>query len=165
MKAIVEAVYKRDALSVVNEVYDDFKELLHFRRGPNESFQNYEARFSAQVAKLNGHGKAASLHESLLGLMLLAGSLIDDSKRFSILSSVDGRECVTLERHSDSVLSQMKYEDVAPVLRQCDRGQASAGANQCDGISISANNAVFVSNSWISRRWQTWRIFWIKAEA
>lgn len=78
MKAIVEAVHKSDALSVVNEVYADFKVLLEIHLGANDRFTNYKACFHAQTSKRNAHGKAASLFESLLGMMLLTGSSIND---------------------------------------------------------------------------------------
>ena len=144
--AFVEAVYKRDALSFVNEVYADFTQLLGLRRGANETFKDYEARFSAQVGKLNAHGPAASLHESLLGMMLLAGSSVDDAQRIPILSSVGGRESVTLEQDSDSVIAQIKYEDVASVLRQCDRIQASSSASQTGNNTVNSNSASYSSN-------------------
>lgn len=43
--AIVNAVYKRDGLSVLNDVYTLFNELVSTQR--HESFRNYEYRFGA----------------------------------------------------------------------------------------------------------------------
>ena len=39
-KKIIQAIYKRDALSVVSEVYQSFTSLLSMNRGTNESFRN-----------------------------------------------------------------------------------------------------------------------------
>lgn len=52
--AIVEEFYKRDTLSVINEVYVDFKQLFSFLRGENETFEKYEVCFSDQVSNMNG---------------------------------------------------------------------------------------------------------------
>lgn len=54
-QAIVDSVYKRDTLAVVNDVYIDYMKLQSLRRGENESFVNYESRFQAQLAKYNSH--------------------------------------------------------------------------------------------------------------
>lgn len=52
-KKIVEAVFKRDALAVVSEVYQVFLSLMTTKRGNNESFRNFESRFEAKVSKFN----------------------------------------------------------------------------------------------------------------
>ena len=57
-------------------------------------------RFSAQVAKLNTHGKVSSLHDSLLEMVLLAGSSVDDSQRIPVLSSMGGPERATMEQNN-----------------------------------------------------------------
>ena len=44
---IVNAIYKRDPLSVMSEVYTAFNEVLNTKRGTSESFQNFESRFEA----------------------------------------------------------------------------------------------------------------------
>lgn len=41
VQAIVDSVYKRDTLSVLNEVYTDSTNLLTCRRGSNEFFANF----------------------------------------------------------------------------------------------------------------------------
>lgn len=38
---IVDAVYKREPLSTVSDVYQDFMNLLNLKRGPTEMFRNY----------------------------------------------------------------------------------------------------------------------------
>ena len=47
--AIVKAIYKRDALSVVSDVYQLFLGLLKTKHGLIESFKNFESRFDAHV--------------------------------------------------------------------------------------------------------------------
>lgn len=72
--ATVAAIYKRGVLSVVNEVYKDSIYLLSVKRIATKSFKNFEARFAAQVFKLSTHGQSTFTHESLLAMVLLAGS-------------------------------------------------------------------------------------------
>lgn len=54
---ILDAIFKRDKLSVVTEVNHDLTDLLSSKRKSNESFRNYEARFEEQFAKFHSHGK------------------------------------------------------------------------------------------------------------
>ncbi len=41
VKSIVQAVYKRDPLAAVSDVYQDFLEVMNAKRGSNESFKNF----------------------------------------------------------------------------------------------------------------------------
>lgn len=52
-KPIVDAFYKRDALTVVRKVYQHFRGLLSMKLGSYETFRNFESRFIAQVSKFN----------------------------------------------------------------------------------------------------------------
>lgn len=63
--ATVNAVYKRDALSTVSNIYNDFTSLLTSKRGFNESFRILEARFEAHVAKFNAHSDLSKLLDCL----------------------------------------------------------------------------------------------------
>ena len=40
-EAIIKALFKRDALSTVSSIYQDFIVLLNTRRGENEAFKNF----------------------------------------------------------------------------------------------------------------------------
>ena len=46
---IVNAVYRRDFMSVISEAYGGFSNLLNTKRGQNESLKGFETRFSAAV--------------------------------------------------------------------------------------------------------------------
>lgn len=85
--AIVDALYKRYALSVVSDVLDNINQLLTTRRGPNESLKNFELRFATSVAKFNGNGESVKLNPSLTALTLLENACVDYSQRISILSA------------------------------------------------------------------------------
>ena len=52
---IGEALYKKDALSIVSNTYHDFHMLLSTNRGNGEGFQNFESRFAVAVAKMKSH--------------------------------------------------------------------------------------------------------------
>ena len=53
--SVIKAVYKRDDLSIMNGVYQNFINLLNTKRGSSESFKNSESRFDAQVSKFNAN--------------------------------------------------------------------------------------------------------------
>ena len=48
---ILAKIHQRDPITVVSEVYRDFTDLIATRRGANESFRNFESRYTAQVSK------------------------------------------------------------------------------------------------------------------
>lgn len=49
---LLKAIYKRDALTLVNETYTQFNQLCNLQRGPTETMKSFEMRFSAQVSKI-----------------------------------------------------------------------------------------------------------------
>lgn len=51
-KPIAQAIYKCESLPVVTETYQTFNGQLNTQRATNESFKNYEFRFSDQVVRL-----------------------------------------------------------------------------------------------------------------
>ena len=142
---IVDAIFKRDPLSVVTETYQTFNDLLNVRRSSNESFRNYESRFSAQVAKFNAHGKSLKFHESLLALMLLSSANLDNAQRVSILAAASRSSNAPISASSstpdEEYIKQIKYESVSSVLRQCDKDQDGSKES-----SLTVNSANTYSN-------------------
>lgn len=53
---IVNAIQKRDPISVVSEVFTDFKGLLSRRRYTSENINDFEFRFSARLSRFKAHG-------------------------------------------------------------------------------------------------------------
>lgn len=139
--AIVAAIYKRDVLSVVNDVYADFNDLLNGERSANETFKNYKARFDAQVSKLSAHGKSGSIHKSLLAMMLPAGSLVGESQRVLILPADGGLKAFNADQDSDAILAAIEYKSVASVRRQCDSSFSASSTSHGSFSSLSVNNA------------------------
>ena len=84
---IVQALYKRDPLSAVSHLFDDFSSLLNTKRERTESFKNFEGRFAAQMARYNAHGSYIQLPSSIVALLLLAKltSMIPNVSLFCIL--------------------------------------------------------------------------------
>ena len=80
-------VYKRDALSVMNEVYHEFIDVLNTKRGANKSFISFESRFEAEVSKFNSHSSLARLPDALVAFMLLVNANVDSSQRISVLAA------------------------------------------------------------------------------
>lgn len=83
--AIFSSVHKRDALTAVCEMHQDFSNLLTIQHKNSESFKNLEARFAAQVAKYNAHCETIHVPESIIEMVELIGLSIDDAKHVPIL--------------------------------------------------------------------------------
>ena len=88
VQAIVNAVYKRDGLSIVNDVYTLFNDLVSTRRSDNESFENYESRFAAKLSKFNSFASCTALCEALSAFLLLSNAHVDNSQKFPFLQLV-----------------------------------------------------------------------------
>eukprot|EP00737_Agarophyton_chilense_P002823 gb/GEZJ01003247.1/.p1 GENE.gb/GEZJ01003247.1/~~gb/GEZJ01003247.1/.p1 ORF type:complete len:261 (+),score=26.29 gb/GEZJ01003247.1/:408-1190(+) len=86
-ECIVKAIYKRDSLSVVSEVYGSFVGLLQVKRGNNESLKNLELQFDAQASKFSGQSGLAQLPETLTPFILLANSVVDNGQRVSVFAA------------------------------------------------------------------------------
>ena len=147
--AIVKAVYKRDALSTVTDVYHDFMNLLNLKRGQNESFKNFESRFEATVSKFNSHSDSSKIPESLTALMLLANSNVDSGQRISVLAAVSPT-ADTENATTDDFLKAISYESVASVLRQCDR--AKQGDMPSSPSVLNANSSSATTGGHDNRR-------------
>jgi len=120
--AIVKAVYKRDPLAVVKEVYGEFMGLVNTRRGEKEGFSNFESRFQAQVAKLNSHFVDTEFPEALTAFLLLGNANIDNSQRISILAAcAPTTGTFSTDNNSVEALKTVSYESVACIVRQCEK--------------------------------------------
>lgn len=117
---VMNCIYKRDSLSVMSEIFSDFSLLNKTRRHGSETFQEYEARFSAQLAKYNSHSSTTAISDAIAGMMLLVNSDVDDSQRISILSAASPSTALPDAATTDQHLENVKYETIASVLRQCD---------------------------------------------
>ena len=129
---IINAVYKVDALSTVSLVFHELQTLLSTKRGANESFRNFESRFNAALCRYNSLGDSVSMSEPMAALYLLANANVDSSQRVSILASAasnlpntDDSSTSTatsgVSLTTDKLVSQVSYEGIASVLRQCDQ--------------------------------------------
>lgn len=144
--AIVNALYKRDALSTVSNVYQDFNAVLTTRRGERETFKNFESRFEAKVAKFKSHGSSCNLPEALLAFMLLGNACVDNTQRISVLAAAvptaAGEEAAS-PMTTAQYLEKISYDSVAAVLRQCE----STGNNNKNPLSASSSFAGKRSNN------------------
>ena len=117
---IASVIYKRDVLSVVTDTFHQFLELLQTKQGMNESYQNFETRFDANVCRLNTTCSGAKLPSAVLSFLLLANSRIDSAQRVSILSASYPTEQVNVDDDMKDILEQLSYDKVASVVRACD---------------------------------------------
>ena len=117
---ICKSVYKQDALTIVSNAYSDFQDFLSTKRGYNESFRNFECRFSAAVAKMRPYSSQA-LSESLTAFILSANSNINVNQRISILSASTSHSSYPGSSPiKESLMASIRYDPIASVLRQCD---------------------------------------------
>ncbi len=138
---ICKGLQKRDDPFVVSTVYGDFLNLLSTKRGSNEAFRNFESRFAAAISKFKSHS-ASALPESLMAFMLLANSATESNRRIFILAAGTTLSIGFHEDLSNSdLLTTTKYDSIASVLRQCDKGKRNR--------TIHSNSA---NDSWRNNR-------------
>lgn len=122
MDLIVNAIYKRDGLSVISKAYRIFNDLLTTKREYSESMKGFELRFAAGVAKFNGISESTKLSECLTSLMLISNAEVTDSESVSVLasaaSSSDFEDSATTS--NEEFLTSISYSSVASVVKQCE---------------------------------------------
>ena len=139
--AIVKAIYKRDPLSAVSTVYQDFLTVLGTKRGASESFRNFESRFTANVSKFNSHSTSFVLIEAIAAFMLLANSGVDSNQRVSVLAAATPHSAQFKNGATTSdFLEAVSYDTVASVLRQCDKMKSSE-SSQSYTVTASSTQA------------------------
>lgn len=121
-EAIVKAIYKRDALSTVSDVYQDFMNFLNLECGRNETFRNFESSFEAQVSKFNEHSNLCKTPASLTALFLLANSNVDTGQHNSLLAAAALSTDVDASKTNDN-FDAIGYSSTASGLRQCERSK------------------------------------------
>lgn len=141
--AIIKAVYKRDALSVVSEVYQNFIALLNTKRGHNESFKNFKSQFDAHVSRFNASSESAKWPNALTAFMLLVNASVDSSQRVSVLAAASPADSsVNFTATTDQFLDAFSYSSVASVLRQCEHVKDSNNhASSSTFTALTATNA------------------------
>lgn len=118
---VVDAVHKKDALSVVSDVYSQLHRLFRMVRKHGEDFREFEARFNAQLHRFYALGHLTALSEAVSALCLLNNSDFENSQRILILD-VDAPSDGNLSPQSstDQFIASVRYESVASVLCMCD---------------------------------------------
>lgn len=66
MQVIVNVLHKKDPLSVVRTVFQDFVSVVATKRGKKESFSVFVSRFAASASKFNSHENSCELPEALM---------------------------------------------------------------------------------------------------
>lgn len=116
----VSKVHVRVTRSIKDAVYQDFNDLLSIKLKSKESYHKYEPKFTAKIEKIHHHGITLAINQSILAMMLLSESNIDEVKQIQILSSATSGSVVTSSDNDDAIVTQITYENVASVLPQCD---------------------------------------------
>ena len=134
-QTIVDAVHKRDGLSVVHDIYSLFNGLVSTRRHENESFENNEARFAAKLSRFNSFANSTRLCDALSAFLLLSNASADNAQKVSILAACNSSTKVKQEasegidetvlpfgaipKTNDDFIKGVFYEDIASLLLQC----------------------------------------------
>lgn len=140
---IVDALHQRDALSVVSNVIKDFQALVGAKRNENETFKSFENRFQALTSKFHAHGAELALGEPILAFLLIHAAGISDHQRISIVSSLSSnlelgvKEEDGKKKTDAAMITSIKYESVASILRQCERDRTQPAATPLDAHSGS----------------------------
>lgn len=143
-KAIVEYVYKRDALFNVSDVYQNFMTLMDFKRGSAETFRNFESRFEGQVSKFNAHSDTSKIPTSPTALMLLANSNVDSGQPISVLdASTPTSDNNT--KTTNEFFKTINYNSVAYVLQHMDRTGNNERESSTGLASALHNNTAYTT--------------------
>lgn len=116
------AIHERKHLSIITDIFTDFTVLLEIRLSAKESFKNFESWFPTRSANLLRQDKTLKSDESLMDLLLLAQSGVQDSQRISLLraTSNNQRSQTTQSESSRGHVLKIKYDSITYVLRQFD---------------------------------------------
>lgn len=126
VQLIINAVYRRDFMSVISEAYDGFSILINTRRNDNESLKEFETRFSAAVSKFNSFSTTTKLPQCITALLLLINASIEHSQRVSALSAAAPAGTVFNDQASnDDFLKVVTYNQVSSIVKQCEKSNTS----------------------------------------
>lgn len=73
------------------------------------------------MENFDAHSTTLALHQSILAMMILSGSKIDETQRIPILSPAASGSLNTSSDNNDAFFTQITYEKFASALRQCDK--------------------------------------------
>ena len=141
----VNAIYQRDALSVISEAFDGMNVLLTTRYGQTLILKSFEPRFSTAVTKFNSLSRTTKLSQCITELVLLSSSSIEHSQRVSVLAAAaTNKESFNEQTTNDEFLSAATYKQASFVKNF---GKASALSTQ----TFLASSAETASNGNRSR--------------
>lgn len=124
---IVNALLKRNFLSVLSAVYANFNPLVSCRCETSESFGNYKTIFASNVSNFNVYGKSLHLPEPITAFMPMAGATITDNHRVSISAAATKNVVIGMVEDlvedearlfDASLVNHVKYETFATFLRR-----------------------------------------------
>lgn len=85
---LAKAICKKDRLSLTTSISEELEKLVHTKRDHHEKLRNFESRFDAQVCRMHHLCCKKILPESILALLLMANSNVENSQRVSVLDAV-----------------------------------------------------------------------------
>lgn len=121
VQLVLDAIYKRDPLSVVAHILDELQKLLSTRGAKSEPFQSYGLRFNAQLCRIKLLGDSVQLSETMNAFYLLANANAESSQRLFIFAATAPNDMMLSPRLSmNDFVWAVKHKTVATVLQQCD---------------------------------------------
>lgn len=138
---IVNKIYQRDPLSAISNAHQELHNLLYTKRALNESFTNFESRFSAQLSKVNAIGSSISIVDSMAAFIMLSNADLDNNQRISVLSAGAPRQDQFTDMDDDDkFIRSIQYKAFASVIKQCDQKDSEKPA-YAQALSANAGNS------------------------
>lgn len=164
----VPAVFSRDDLNIVSDIFTGFTVLLDTRSPANDSIMNFKSLFSAKIGELLLQDKTIRLEESLLSLLQSTQPGAEDSRKTSVLATAStshGRGTAQGEWNASSI-SKIEYDSIASARRQNDKTETSEQSSQSYNTSeniVTSSGSTFGSKhggrqgSWKEGFINTWQ--------
>lgn len=154
---IAIVIYKRFPFSVVTNVSADCKKLMNTQGSQNESFKNFESRFSAAVAKYFSQGQSIALQEAIKAVFLLKNSKVSEVQRVPVISFAESKASSAFQSDNstgvlnENFLNLVEYESVSSVNRQFYSKGGSGSHNSYKNATVGVLSGNYVNNSDNSR--------------
>lgn len=117
----VDAVFKKDSLSVVSNLYTQLQFLFRTFHCNVESFHRLKPRLNAQPNRCNSRSTSTTLPEAVSALFLLNNAEVYSTRNFSILVAADpSSEGLTPRSSRHGLVQAFRYDSVASVVPHCD---------------------------------------------
>lgn len=140
LKLTLNAVHRRDFLSVISEDCKSSSAFMDLFRNPVKALKTFETRFSAAIAKFNYFASTTQLLQCITSLVLLNKKSINHLQRVSAPSAaVKDQNGFPDQANNDDFLIVVAYSQASSIVKQCDKSERPA-AGMIDAQSQSGSS-------------------------